>query len=94
MADWLTAPLVCLPMLFPLTANVDMVAAESYLAVVAKHLPSNQAGSRFKRMFEGNKTPRTHHYFVLAGPYGSMLVAQMADIPDAQRLTYMRAFQV
>ena len=44
-----------------------MANANRFLDAIAAHIPSNQAGSRFKRLFTAGKKAKTHHYFVLAG---------------------------
>jgi hypothetical protein len=74
--------------------QADLTRAGEVLKAIASQVPSNQAGGRFKRLFSASKKAKTHHYFMLAGPYGSMLTANLTDMPEAQRLTYMRMFQV
>lgn len=48
----------------------DRGLLQAYLDEVAKHLPSNQAGSRFRRLLDPSKQARTHHYFLFAGARG------------------------
>lgn len=71
----------------------DLQSVTGKLLEIAGQLPSNQAGSRFKRLLTKGKAGKTHHFFVLAGPLGAITVASMTQMPEAQRLTYMRMFQ-
>lgn len=77
-----------------LSGRGDLVRTKETLKAIARHVPANQAGDRFTRLMSASKKPKTHHYFMLAGPYGSLLAANLTDMPVAQRLTYMRMFQV
>mmetsp|Transcript_3077 Transcript_3077/g.8444 ORF Transcript_3077/g.8444 Transcript_3077/m.8444 type:complete len:90 (-) Transcript_3077:1042-1311(-) len=63
------------------------------LKEIAHHEPKVQAGRSFEQLLVKPGKVKAHHFFMFAGPYGSMLASLLADdVGPAQHSTYELMF--
>lgn len=70
---------------FCVTGNASRAACINFAQEVAKVLPTQDAGSRFARLFDVGKKSKMHDFFILAGPLGAYMLELCEDLGTEQR---------